>query len=101
MRRDGFSVAVDWRGECIDLAWDMDVQVKRSAAGYYCGCCLPEFVEFYPTREALWIGHSFEPFLEWMNDVPAKAEVLRLSIGTWGSCAEFLSADGRRVCRAS
>lgn len=99
VKNDGISVRVHRQGEMIDYVWDNDCLVKRVREGFYCGLVMPEFSAFYPTREALWIDHMFEPFLEWMNDVPAKAEVLRLSIGSWGSCAEFLSADGKRVRR--
>ncbi|HCE68390.1 MAG: hypothetical protein A2X82_20165 [Geobacteraceae bacterium GWC2_55_20] len=33
---------------------------------YYCGFCTEPI--YYDTRSELWIKHSFEPLLEWMNE---------------------------------
>lgn len=33
---------------------------------YYCGFCTEP--DLYDTRRALWVQHSFEPLLEWMNE---------------------------------
>ena len=96
VKADGLTVGAYWQGELIDFAWDYDCLMKRAPEGFYCGLVMPEFIEFYPTREVLLIDHIFEPFLEWANGVPAKAEVLQLHIGAI-SYVEFLSANGKRV----
>ena len=99
VRENGLSVSVEWQGECFDLVFDLDISPRRNESGYFCGCCLPEYVVHYPTREALLVGHSFEPFLEWVNDRVARAETLSLTVVDDGNfcCADFLNANGSRV----
>lgn len=36
--------------------------------GYICGFCKPEYQKTYPSRQALWEDHMFEPFLSWVNE---------------------------------
>lgn len=47
---------------------EFDLQERRHPATrqYYCGFCSD--LVYYDTRRELWIRHSFEPFLEWMNE---------------------------------
>lgn len=41
--------------------------VARNAHGWHCPCCPAAQRRHFPTREALWIAHLFEPFLAHVN----------------------------------
>lgn len=79
--RSGIMVNVAWQGIDWDFIADFDVAARKSASGYYCALCKPEFQVYYPTREELWIQHGFEPFLEWCNTKLANANWLELFDG--------------------
>jgi hypothetical protein len=50
-----------------DILTDFDISARRTGTGqYYCGLCTPR--EMFPSREALWVQHSFAPFLAWTNE---------------------------------
>ncbi len=65
--------------------------------GYQCKHCVHEDgkqVMMFPSREALWKDHLFEPFLQWVNEVLAPARWLQLSsIGEYGSTWAQLLRD--------
>lgn len=44
----------------------------RSNHGWYCPCCRAAQRRHFPTREALWIAHLFEPFLAHVNQRAAR-----------------------------
>lgn len=77
-RRSGITVSVNFRGECWDLLGDFDTVEVRSAQGYFCRLCLPEYRAYYPSREAFWTEHCFETFLQWCNETLAPANWLAL-----------------------
>jgi len=59
-------VAVQYHRECIDIIADLDVYEAMTADGqYFCSLCVEPIR--YKSREELWIQHSFEPLLEWVN----------------------------------
>lgn len=57
------------------------------ADGYICNLCDSEDRKIYSSREALWIEHDFEHFLEWVNANLAPAHWLALhgepNFSTW------------------
>lgn len=59
-------IAVEWQGHCWDLLECFEAAPARRANGYYCNLCLPEAQIPYPSREALWRNHLFEPFADWL-----------------------------------
>jgi hypothetical protein len=60
-------IYIVYHGETWDMLPDFDVYQRRTSTGqYYCDACTPR--ELFPSRAALWIAHSFEPFLTWAND---------------------------------
>ena len=62
------SVAADWDGDAWDLILDLDASPERVPGGFVCGTCEPDKRVLFPSREALWADHLFEPFLGWVND---------------------------------
>ncbi|MFZ4789355.1 MAG: hypothetical protein ACOYMW_00320 [Candidatus Competibacteraceae bacterium] len=61
-------IGVDYWGECWDLVADLDIAPERLATGgYICQFCDVDTRTIYPSREAIWIEHGFEPLLEWCN----------------------------------
>lgn len=67
-------VEVSWQGECWDFLTFFEAAPEKTPQGYVCKMCEPEARTLYPSREALWTDHLFEPFLAWINDelVPAR-----------------------------
>jgi hypothetical protein len=72
-------VFVDWEGSNWDLILNLDCEPVRRADGYICDLCPPEDRKVFSSREALWRDHLFEPFLEWINEQLAQADVIGLS----------------------
>ena len=75
------TVFVDWEGQNWDSPLSLDVTPRRSGGGYICECCKPEGRTVFPTLDALRGDHLFEPFLAWVNEELAAADV----IGLYGS----------------
>ncbi len=82
LSRWDLSVCVDWQGESWDMLISLDAIPESSPIGYRCTLC-ENAHSTWPTREALWRDHLFEPFLEWVNERLAPASWLRL-YGTEG-----------------
>ena len=74
-------VSAEWEGDCVDLVFEVDVGPQRVPGGYVCDRCEPEKREVFPTREALWRDHLFEPFVQWVNQELAPARF----VGVWRS----------------
>jgi hypothetical protein len=87
-------VFVDYEGQNWDLILELQCEPVGVAGGYVCDMCEPEDRNVFPTREALWRDHLFEPFLEWINEKLAKADV----IGLYGAPGRMTSA---RLLRSS
>jgi hypothetical protein len=66
--------------ECIDMLASFDSSPKRVPGGYVCTECNPETRLTLPTREAVWEGDLFEPFLTWVNEYLAPASALRCHV---------------------
>src|SRR5882724_7232445 len=55
-----------YQREWWDSLADFDMVARRTSTGhYYCDACTPP--EMFPSREALWVTHSFEPLLARTN----------------------------------
>jgi hypothetical protein len=64
----GMVIGVDYRGECWDLVADLDIVPRRlTTGGYICRLCDADTRTIYPSREAIWMEHGFEPLLKWCN----------------------------------
>lgn len=77
-RKSGIILVVNFQDECWDLLGDFDTVEERSGLGYFCRLCLPEYRQYYHSREALWMEHCFENFLQWCNETLAPANWLAL-----------------------
>jgi len=76
------AVHINWQGEWWDMIIDLDVWPCDARGGYKCKDCLVEPGEsavIFPTREALWQDHLFDPFLKWVNEKLAPARWLQIS----------------------
>ncbi len=75
-------VYVKWQDEHWDQLLDLSAESIHMPDGYKCRLCLYEngdAATLYKSREALWLDHLFEPFLEWVNEKLAPAHWLKLS----------------------
>lgn len=69
------SIWAEYQGECWDFLVDFDLVERRNDSGqYFCGLCSEPTL--YQARPDLWIGHSFEPLLEWCNENLAPSQWL-------------------------
>ena len=80
----GLSVHAMWDGCSWDRLLDLDVLPQATRRGYQCKLCMgwPKSatgpVACFPTREALYQDHVFEPFLKWVNETLACASQMSL-----------------------
>ena len=80
----GVEVGVHFKRRFWDYICDFECSVRRSEDGkYYCGFC--ESPTFYNTAQELLINHSFENFLEWVNEHFTSSHVLELQESVGGS----------------
>jgi hypothetical protein len=64
--RGSVEIWINYKGFFWDIIADFDVYERRTPAGtYFCDLCDKDGQIFYPTRQDLWINHSFKPLLEW------------------------------------
>ncbi len=81
-------ISVDWQGQNWDILLCLEVLPVRTTSGYICRECEPEAHEIFPSREALWVDHLFEPLLKWINGELATARAVGIyqtsdKGGTW------------------
>ena len=82
LSNDELAVHVEWQGEWWDMIIDLDVWYRKTRGGYLCECCLYEHgetVPVFPSIEAVWQDHLFDPFLKWVNEELAPARCLQIS----------------------
>jgi hypothetical protein len=90
---NGIRVSVVSQAKYWDTILDLDAIPKRVPAGYVCDLCLAEDRAVFPSLEALWRDHVFEPFLVWVNDELAKAEAISVSgIPDWTGLVRLIRA---------
>lgn len=73
---NNLGVYVNWQGEPWDVLFDTDLYPNQTPDGFKCTLCESdegESAALFPTREALWQDHLFEPFLRWVNEKLAAA----------------------------
>jgi hypothetical protein len=94
---DELAVHVNWQGHWWDMIIDLDVWIYHTPDGYKCRCCWDhsgESASIFPSREALWQDHLFDPFLKWVNEKLAPARWLQISgTGNRGSTWAQLIRD--------
>lgn len=93
------TVFVDWEGRNWDTLLHVDVRPRRRArGGYTCDCRQRKNRRVFPTLDALWRDHLFEPFGAWVNGELAVAD----AVGFYGSLsvgythAKLLTSDDPR-----
>ncbi len=96
------NVAVDWQDVCWDLIISLDVSPEKTEGGYICTMCDPDKRTVFPSKEALWRDHLFEPLLKWVNDDLANAHWLGI-YGTEGATwvklrHDKIQPDGESEC---
>ena len=100
------NVNINWQGVNWDMLISLDAYITRTAGGYQCQLCMAEDTEssqFFPSREALWTDHLYEPFLKWVNEQLAPACWLQISGSSDGgiTCAQLIQAEnGQEKFRA-
>jgi hypothetical protein len=72
------NILVIWQGEWWDMLISFEALLKQVPGGYRCRLCLPEAQRVWPSREALWLDHLFDPFLDWVNTELVHAQRLGL-----------------------
>ncbi|MDP2805775.1 MAG: hypothetical protein Q8O24_07510 [Gallionellaceae bacterium] len=83
------NVHVKWQGQWWDMLISLDAWVFHTPGGYKCNCCWDDSEEpatIFPSREALWQDHLFDPFLKWVNEKLAPARWLQISGAGDGGC---------------
>jgi len=97
LSNDELRVHVEWQGEYWDALISLDAYPFHMPDGYKCELCVPDCGEssvLYPSREALWQDHLFDPFLKWVNEKLAPARWLQISCtGNRGSTWAQLIRD--------
>lgn len=96
-RRQGLSIAATLNGECWDLLADFGLAEMRTKHGYTNQFVLPAYLTYHTSRQALWEGEVFEPFLSWCNETLAPSHWLILEgdrqRATWASLSAQAGRD--------
>ena len=94
-------IYVEYQGAVWDMLAEFDLLERRTSTGaYFCELCSEP--SLFPSREALWIGHSFEPLLQWVNSELVDLRQLALFQWEGGSTyAELTSGASQLLARAS
>jgi hypothetical protein len=67
LSRTDLSVLVSHQGVLWDMLLSLDAFPESDGHGQYRCLLCTDSAQTWPTREALWEDHLFEPFLEWVN----------------------------------
>lgn len=79
-----FTVAVNYRNQCIDLVADWDILIKHSKKGFYCGLCTRR-KKYFKSRAEMLIVHTFDPFLKWAQEAFVPDRFLVMVVWSSGS----------------
>jgi len=90
-RPNNLGVWVEWQGVTWDALLDLDVLAGQTRQGLTCRLCEGS-PHYWPSLEALWADHLFEPFLAWVNERYAKADAVLL----FGNADTFTMAKLRQ-----
>ncbi len=87
------NVYVEWQGVFWDFLISLEAVPYHSVNGYFCDLCKVDSRVLFPSREAVWQDHLFDPFLKWLNDTLLPAKWLGLYGGVEQGCtwAELLT----------
>ncbi len=99
----GISVAAMLGEECWDLLWDEDIVATCAKAGWFCSLCPVEERRYFPSIEALWLDHLFEPLGRWIANTLrfAQAVVFLREMGRLGRACLSIQYRMRKVARSS
>ena len=89
LSRSELGIAVEWQGQCWDLLACFESVPVRHGDSYVCELCIDKGHVSFPSREAIWRDHLFEPFLEWVNQRLAQAHWLDLHDWGGSTCAQL------------
>ncbi len=95
-------VSVEHDGVCYDILADFECAPVKVAGGVVCGLCDSDHRKVYPTDQALFVEHVFQPFAEWVETklVPADAIGLGGSVedgATWAVLLSDVDHKGYKV----
>jgi hypothetical protein len=95
---DEVVVIVEQEGICWDLLAEFQCIPVLVTGGVTCAHCGRVDRVIYPTHEALFVGHVFEPFAEWITTslMPARALGLGGSSDSGSTWAGLLPGDQHR-----
>lgn len=82
----GLSISASWMNEVYDILWDDDLIANHGPHGWSCSLCPTTERQHFPTVEALWIAHLFDPLRRWVDEQLRPAVMLefhRHSGATW------------------
>jgi hypothetical protein len=84
------NIAVMWKGKWRDSIFWPDCYHRRVKGGVVCKCCEADGKKgFFPSYEALWKDHLFDPLKDWINDEMAPAKSLGIYGGKGGTWAKL------------
>ncbi len=86
-RHGEIAVEADWAGQSWDFLLNLEASISAAPSGFLCMLCEPDAHRVFPTMEALWRDHLFDPFEEWVNTklAPARAVALFRLDGSHGT----------------
>lgn len=82
----GISIAVMLDDECWDFLFDEEVVPENDEAAWHCSLCATSDRRLFPSVEALWMDHLFDPLRRWIDKQlrPATAlEFHQVEGATW------------------
>jgi hypothetical protein len=83
--------SVHFKGKIWDFLEDFDYSIRRGRnRKYYCGMCMEP--KYYATPQELLIEHSFENFLEWVNENFTPFHVLELTQAGGSTSARIIDS---------
>lgn len=72
-------VSVEWKDECWDFLFSEEVRPQKTTEGIVCSVCEAEGKHrIFPSIDALWQDHLFDPFEEWINTKLGSAQAVAL-----------------------
>ena len=75
---DEINILGNWDGTFWDMLRCFEAIPKRIPGGYVCDLCAEDTRPVHSSRDDLWRSEIFEPFLAWVNDELACADVVFL-----------------------
>lgn len=92
-------VFAQWNKRCWDLISEFEVAERQMDKGYCNNLVRTEWIAYYPSREALWIEESFEPFWAWCNEALAVCRWLAIYENSGTTSVKLLKDDDNDIDR--